>query len=478
MADAGMSFALGFIGNEPVHRDNARALLADLIAAYKRDNKTAKIRFILPTEPFTETMSDLADYCATSGYQIGFVGPDFSGPEIAPYRADAEGNLYSLSAGSSLAKGMISALSVWDDTRLILVADPATDDAAYTALVTAVGMGIKVRSLLHGLDEVLMENPDEEEQPDMHVVEDEENEEFDEESEDEELEEEPIDEDGEEEDEIDYVALGTAADGGDEDAQVELVDLAKAEGIDPDAYGTWAEVADLLAPVDESQEYDDEEESGEEESGGAEDEDGFFDTTLEEGDEEEADEEDLTEEVVDEEDDDTEEEEGDDAEEVGDDSDEVDDEESDAEEERTTVPANKKLTEESLIKLGERDKDAFYETCAEYDVYPGRGQKVPIMARKVMEAIEGGLVKSARVKKPAAKKTTKKAAPAKRTATAKKAPAKKSTAAKKAPAAKKATTTRVPARTAASSNGHVDKALLRAALKSSKAFTELAESLL
>lgn len=474
MGDAGMSLVLGFIGQEPVHRDNVRSLLADLITAYKRDNRTAKIRFLLPTEPFGETMSDLADYCSTSGHQVGFVGPSgsFSGENIASYRAEAEGNLYPLGAGTSLAKGMISALSVWDDARLILIADPANDDDAYTALVTAAGMGIKVRSLLHGLDEVLMEPP-EEEQPDMHVVEDEEFEpEVDEET-GEELEEEPIDDEADEEGSPDLDALAAAADDDqDEAAQVELSELAAEAGINPDDYATWAEVAQLLAAEEPAAEEEDEEGEEEpeveedEEVEGAEDEEGFFDTDLTA--EVEEDEEDLAEDSEEEEE--PEEEEG--VEDVDASDEEEEDEESESEEERETVPARsaaKKWTEASLNKLGDRNKEEFYEVCAEYGVYPGRGQKVSIMARKVMDEINGDAPATKRA--PAKKAAAKKAAPAKRAASAKKAPAaKKATAAKKAPAA--------PRAAAVSSNSSVNKPLLRAALKASRAFNELAESLL
>lgn len=47
--------------------------------------------------------------------------------------------------------------------------------------------------------------------------------------------------------EADLDALAEAADGGDVDAQTTINELAKAQGIDSDAYGTWAEVVELLA---------------------------------------------------------------------------------------------------------------------------------------------------------------------------------------------------------------------------------------
>lgn len=495
MADAGMSLVLGFIGNEPVHRDNSRALLEDLINAYKRDNKSAKIRFVFPATPFGETMSDLADYCLTSGHQISFVGKasSFDSKEIAPFKAEASGNLYPLNDGISMAKGVVSALSVWAPSAyLILVADPDQDDSTYVALVTAAGMGITVRSLLNGLDQVLLENP-EEEQVKMKLVDNDDV--F-----------EDVDEEEEPEDEVDYEALGVAADGGDEDAQVQLAEEAKAADIDPDAYGTWAEVADLVAPVTgeevEEDEEDDEdieaaldevddpendeaadeesedEEDEEEEPGGAEDEDGFFDVDADGDEEEEVEPEDDDSEVE-------EEDEGEDVEDldVSDESDEEDEPDEEENEEpvatkkaaKKSAAANKaapRMTEASLIKMGERDKDAFYELAAQYGVHPGRGQKLPIMARKVVEAATGGT--PAKKRAPAAKKATaKKTAPA-----AKKAPAKKAAAAKKAPAKRAATTTRAPARAAASSNGHVDKVTARKLLKLGQEAVALAESLL
>ena len=48
--------------------------------------------------------------------------------------------------------------------------------------------------------------------------------------------------------EQDLAALGEAADGGDEEAQAKLQEMAEAANIDPNAISTWAEVAEALSP--------------------------------------------------------------------------------------------------------------------------------------------------------------------------------------------------------------------------------------
>ena len=405
MADTGGSLVLGFIGSEPVHKDNSRALLGDLVAAYKRDNKSAKVRFILPTEPYSETMSELADYCLISGHQLSLVGhaDTFDSDDWAHYKEAAEGNLYPLNETTSVAKGIVSALSVWDEARLILVADPNIDDDAYVALVTAHGMGIKVRSLLHGLDVVMIETP-EEETPEMRIV-DEDEYEDEEESEDEVVDE--VEEDDYEDDEEDV--------------------------------------------VDEEEVTEDVEEATEEE-----DDDGYYDIEAEEDDD-----------VVDEEPEPEEEGDEDDVEDFDAGGDDAEDDSVEEEKEEKVAAPSVKMTEVGLTKLAEKDREAFYELAAEYDVFPGRGQKVSVMVRKVLE---GAGVATPSKKAPAARKAT----------PAKKALDKKVATAKKPPAAKRTAPRieRTQKSAPASSNGHVDKAAVRSFIKLAQSAIDMAEQLL
>lgn len=440
MVDSGRSLVLGFIGHETVHRDNTRALLADLIAAYLRNNKGAQVTFILSANPFTDTMVDLADYCLTSGYKLGLIGheDDFDGPAIDPYVADAVGNLHKIKPDQSIPVVMAATLKMWSNAqssaRMILIGDPNDDDAAYVALEASTEKSIPVRSLLKGLDIVQLKS-DEEETPPMPVVPDddleEEDEYVDDELEDEEFEDEeepePEDEDLEEDEEEDPVDAELVDDEDDEDEDLE--------------------------PEDDDVEDEDDDEIGDEDA-----------------DEEEP-----------EEDDDL-----DDEEEVEDfdDSDEPDDEVSDDdeenEEEEMVAPAKsssapKRWTESRLLRLADKDREEFLALAKKYKVFPGRGIKNSTMATRIMEAIDG--------------KPTKTTAAPKKTATAKRstanragAPASKkaATGAKRGPGRPKGSgaspTGPKPARrgrppAVAASNGHVPKAEARV-------FIELAESAL
>lgn len=168
MADSTRTLAIGFFGATEVHSKNARALIEDLVAAWKRDNKNGKVSFVLPLDTFTNTIEDFADYAVTSGYRLGLVGhqADFDNPKVTPFihaLPDSAGTTHIVKDGGSVANGIIGALAVSSDTRLILISDPNEDDEAYAAFEVAAGMGITVRSLLQGLDEIVMESDDEQE---------------------------------------------------------------------------------------------------------------------------------------------------------------------------------------------------------------------------------------------------------------------------------------------------------------------------
>lgn len=413
------NMVLGFIGGDPVHRDNSRALLNDLIAAHQRNHKGSKIRFILATHPFTDTMVELADFCLTSGYQLGLVGQKdtFEQEPVKALEAAAAGNVFKLEPGISTARGLVNCIHHWaglgEDIRLITIAsDIAEDDGVYIAVEAAIEKDIAVKSLLHGLDSVTIKSDDEEEQIDMARRNDPEEEEFDEEEED-------LDDDSGLDDE-DYDDLDEEPDEEDE------------------------EDAEDAEPGDE--EPDEEEESEDDEP-------------EDEGDDE-PEEEDLDEEeedVEDDEPDDSDEADGDLDEEVDEEEDvedldeeeEPDEEEPDDEEEEEEMPAPKRKaktgtptrwTGAKLLAMGERDRDEFYALAKKFKVFPGRGQKLPIMVAKVLAAQDG---------KTPAKSTARPAA--KKTAPRKTAPAAKKTTRRTAPAPTKAKTAPASPRSSASS---------------------------
>lgn len=414
MGEPNGSLVLGFVGGAEVHRDNACALIEDLISAYKRDHKHGTVRFYLALDPFTDTIVDLADYCLTSGYQLGLVGheADFRRGEVRQWEKDAEGNIYKLKDSTLTAQGLVGALGVWEDSRLILLADPNEDDNAYAGVVAATGMEIPVRSLLNGLDKVVLESDDEEQ-----------------------IEMRRDDTDLDEEEEFDE----EETDFDDDDLEEEVEDEEDLDDEDGD--------------VVEEDEDDDLEDGDEEEP---EDEDD--DLEEEEPEDEESEDDGLDEEDADDEDADAEEGDVEDF----DDDEEPEDEESDEEEEdeMPVKPKSKakaspevRMTESSLTRLAERDKDAFYELAADHDVLPGRGQKIPIMIRKVLEANgvtpaapKRTAAPAAPAKRPVAKKTAPAAKPpVKKARTAEPAPAKRTAA---APAARTA-----PARRPVASSG-------------------------
>ena len=412
-------FGIAFVGAAEVHKANARALLDDLVHAWRRTNKKSKVYVAVPTDYFSETMFDLADWCVTGGHQLVLVGHAYSikDPRWAQHLNDAEGNIFTIADVKALPTGLVSVAGLWSDSRLILVGDPNDDDDAYSGLVAAQDKGLSVRSLLTGLDEVNLQ-PETEETPDMTrrpVDDDYDDEEDDVEEDDEDavyVDDEDDDEDDVEEDEED-----------EEDEEVpDDEDDVEEDDVEEDE-------EDEEVPDDED---DDEDEDPEEDESDEPDED----------DEEDAD--DLDEDLDDVEDEDLDEsEEDEDEEQDGDDedlddadSDMSEDEESDDDGEEEDVPEPQKrpadrkapaakktttkrtpaakpaaepserppgrLTEARLSRMAARDRAAFYELAAGYGVQPGRGIKLPTMINRVLEAASGA-PSAKKADKPAAK---------------------------------------------------------------------------
>lgn len=206
--ETSLDLVLGFIGDQAVHPANAVALLSDFIDAHRKLHKSAKVRFIVPVEPLTSTLEEIAEFCLQSKYKLELLGHQraLDDPKAQRYSEEAD-MVIEVPGDMTLGAALIGRLTAVD-TRVILLADPDVDDDAYFVLEKASEQHIIVRSLLNGLDMVIF-NPDTKEQPEVspkHVEEedyDEEDEDLDEdedtEEDDEDLEDE--DEDLEDEDE-------------------------------------------------------------------------------------------------------------------------------------------------------------------------------------------------------------------------------------------------------------------------------------
>lgn len=422
MADSSGSLlplTLGFVGDQLVHRDNAFALIDDLIQAHRRTNRNAKVRFVIPVDLFTDTLDELADYCLNSKYLLDLVGHQaaFESKSVKRYLEHAD-FITKLPDDVATPVAVVSRISQWVYARLILIADPAEDDYSYLALTAATGKNIPVRTLLHGMSAVSLET-DEEEQPEQMPknVEPDEDEEF----------------EDEDEEEGDY-----EEEEGDE--------------VEPDD-------EDLEAEEDDEEEGDDTEEE----------EDGDDDDSEEEPEDEEAeDEEEL--------------EDGEESEDEPDEDEDVEEEEEEevptprARKAAAAAPAAapKRHTRLSLDRLAARNRDEFYELVASYGIERGKGIKVINMINSILEAQAAGeKPRAVRAAKPAPKPAApvKKAAPVKAAAKPAPAPAKRPVAKTAAPAAKRPVSTQ-------SANTNPSAAGLKSALEIlSTAFQNAADQL-
>ena len=120
------SLTLGFLGGDEVHRSGAKALLDDLITAFRKSHRKAEVRFILAVDAWSDTLNFLGDYALTQGFKLGLVGyhEDFDHPEVKALFSEAEGAMVvELPENSKRGVGetMARILSNWDESRLILV---------------------------------------------------------------------------------------------------------------------------------------------------------------------------------------------------------------------------------------------------------------------------------------------------------------------------------------------------------------------
>jgi hypothetical protein len=362
----GRKLVFGFIGADNIHRDNAVALLDDLIAQYHRNNKGAEVVLYLACDPFTHTMADLADYALTSGYKLGLVGTetDLVVGALKPFLADAEGQVIRVTGKHTVPEMLVETISVYaKEARLILIADPNEDDDTYNAVIAATAKEIKVRTLLGGLDEVTLEPDDEEEETAPVPAE---------------PEVEPESEEYDDPQDLDDLAESDLS----EDADV--VDPDEEEGDIVDA--ELVESGDGALPEDSDNQNDPENNSDHAEA-------------------EEPAAEPVEEEPV---------------------AEATETKPAPAKKATKATKTVKKVVSKSqttplnadaLLALAESDRPAFYELAAEYNIKPGKGIKVLNMVNRILAATGGTPALAPAKKAPA----TKKAAPAK--AVAKKAPA-------------------------------------------------------
>lgn len=226
-------FVLGFVGDEAVHPANAKALLMDFIGVHLRQNKGAEIRFVLPADPFTDTMDELAELAYSSRYQLDIVTHD-----DLPERWVGQAGAITVSDEVPLWGGVVARLVGEPSARLILVADPNVDDVAYGAALNATERNVKTRSLLAGLDTVIFrpEEQPEEERVEMPPNFDEEefDDEFEDDAEDADAEDAEVEDDAEDtEDEGGEETEGDDADAEEEEDEDEEADDAVAEEAPP-----------------------------------------------------------------------------------------------------------------------------------------------------------------------------------------------------------------------------------------------------
>jgi hypothetical protein len=154
-----------------VHRDNAIALIEDMITAHRRNHRKAEIVFMMAIDngSVIGTQADLIDHCLTSGYRLGIVTtPElFDDPKVRELHNDVMGNVFIIGDGTPLGEALAVVLDNWEaegesDIRMILVADANDSDDAYFAVEAAAAKGITIRSLLHGLDMVRLEGDEDE----------------------------------------------------------------------------------------------------------------------------------------------------------------------------------------------------------------------------------------------------------------------------------------------------------------------------
>jgi hypothetical protein len=131
MVEETARLTLAFVGDQEVHRNNARALLEDFVEGWLKQHRKGEVSIILPEwDNPTDTVSDLDDWASTAGYYVAY---------------------------QSVHK-IVTDLLEEPDARLILVGDPSDDDTLYDVLEEAAKHGIQTRSLINGLEKVVFDD--------------------------------------------------------------------------------------------------------------------------------------------------------------------------------------------------------------------------------------------------------------------------------------------------------------------------------
>jgi len=350
-------FVLGFIGSTEMDPRAATALLDDLVRSQQL-GKNRLVRVFFAGETWTDTLKSLANFVIAQNYRFGLIGPKSFTDDHQGFLATASdtGNLYRVPDNDQVGVRLVELLDTWkqsgNHTRLILVADEKQiekEDSVYDAVITAAVLDIPIRSLPGGLEEV---------------------------------------------------KLDADSSGDDEEETVVKDDFYDVE----DDEEVWDDDEDTPLVVKTVDELDDDLDDDELDTGAT-------DVALVDDDDddddlppiEEDDEDDTITMVFDDDDDE--------------DEDELDDEpevpvKRPVERMRSNIMETKP-TRGRLEKLAERDYPSFKELAAQYNVFPGRGIKIPTMINRVLEAASSN---GAPVK--AAQKAAPKAAPAPKAARA------------------------------------------------------------
>jgi hypothetical protein len=228
---------LAFVGEQEVHRNNARALLDDFVDGWLKQHRKGEVKVILARAD-TDTMSDLDDWANTSGYDVSEEPPE----------------------------GIVPALLEEPDARLILVGDPNEDDTLYDVTEEAAKYRIHTRSLINGLEKVVFDDDDFDDDlagDGFHEVDVESGEGW---VEDDDLTDEaakllaavPDVEDAPDDDAPpDLDILATLADDGQVEAQEEIKDLAAALDIDVAPFETWVDAVEAIRSKQAAEFYED-----------------------------------------------------------------------------------------------------------------------------------------------------------------------------------------------------------------------------
>lgn len=134
MAEETACLTLAFVGEQEVHRNNARALLDDFVDGWQKQHRRGEVDVILPDwDDPTDTMADIDDWASTSGYNVNHTG-----------------------VRNLIAEYLLNA----SDARLILVGDPNDSDMLYDVTEEAAKYRIQTRSLINGLEKVVFDDDD------------------------------------------------------------------------------------------------------------------------------------------------------------------------------------------------------------------------------------------------------------------------------------------------------------------------------